>query len=836
MNPIKAAQYFYNKQLRQDSLRLRLHNLGLYNLKNDLKGHRDNLREIIFNSKKRNFKSLAKSLLRLPIVIVELLILGVLFWLEFIFKSLPRFFFSLLPYSLSGWMKFIVIMGVITLVVSASSLFFYLSKEPDPKILQDYIKLHHYRTAVALRDRQGHLIGALASPNSPPDQYFSHEQRQGALYVEHVPDVFWDVLITREDRDLDFKYQNTHLMEILLGQRNSYKGINFAALFKRPIQSKLKGNNIAGGSALINLIIKNLYGVRYFNEQYSSNHLWSKLQRKKEEIKGARNLFPYLAKHNGLEFKRWIAMHAPLLSAGDDVYGIRSASATLFGKRPKELSAAEQSILAAAYHRGVRFQPLSADEREPLQQARFKRWQLLIKKAKKGVRNAYQTSQPEKMNRILADLEQMQTPQMPKVPSSLQSLLNDQTFTQRQKYGNLKQRTDLLISSLKPRISQRLKQENQKLNRLDSYHQVITDIKISLPVGKNYQFKKQLDQTFAQIMRYCPHCYSKNIGRPVNTESNGALVRIVVANSKGEIVRYYRRGYVQRRPIASISKIPIAVLLASHNVKIAQKFCNKAYQGRKNASGLYLKGVQNCNTPKKSGHSYTFKDSMAQSKNLPLFYALTELEQFSLAQLSNLYKDFGLDDSASLRGNTPTIKQLAFELAFGLAEATPEQTHRMIQTLTQQLYRPTLRDQPHVIQSLRISKYHEDSKQATVRKQYLKNPNMLYYNIAAYLNNETVKETLRKIFVSPVKESKGTLHSFNKIANVNFLLAKSGTSETPSSKTRDKSAIGSFEIHGNIYTFSIFIGTDDLEQGLGSRVTHQRLITPIMKTIVKSLL
>jgi len=367
---------------------------------------------------------------------------------------------DLLPRSLWGWIKFTLLIAVIAIFIGASGLFFYLSKQPDPAQLQDYIKLHHYRTAVALRDRQGHLIGALSSPNTAPDQYLSHEQRQGALYVEHVPDVFWDVLIAREDRELDFDYQHTHLLDILLGQRHSYKGINFNALFKRPIQSKLKGHSIAGGSALINLIIKNLYGVRYFNEQYASNNLWSKLQRKKVEINGARNLFPYLAKHNGLEFKRWIAMHAPLLSAGDDVYGIRSASATLFGKRPKELNAAEQAVLAAAYHRGVRFQPLSVDERKPLQQARFKRWQLLIKKAKKGVENAYHISQPEKMQRILAALEKMKTPQIPKVPSSLQSLLNDQSFIQRQKYGNLKQRTDLLISSLKPRIQQRLVLEN----------------------------------------------------------------------------------------------------------------------------------------------------------------------------------------------------------------------------------------------------------------------------------------------------------------------------------------------------------------------------------------
>ena len=194
------------------------------------------------------------------------------------------------------------------------------------------------------------MIGALPSPKAAPNDKVRHQQRQGALYVDEVPDVFWDVLIAREDRALDFDFKNTSLLELVSGKKESYKGVNFASLVKRPIESQLKGNDLAGGSALINLIIKNLYGQRYFSQMNSSIPLIANLQRKFEELRGARHLFPYLANHNGEEFKRWIAMHAPLLSAGDDVYGIRSAAATLFGLRPQDLSDAEQAVLAAAYH------------------------------------------------------------------------------------------------------------------------------------------------------------------------------------------------------------------------------------------------------------------------------------------------------------------------------------------------------------------------------------------------------------------------------------------------------------------------------------------------------
>ena len=821
---------YSNKVQRHDARRFWFYNLGVLELYRAFKRTQAKLTIKDFDLTSFNLSTLLKRMATFPLALLEVLLLGLFFWLGFIFKSIPRTMSNALPTSLMGWVKFSLLSLLLIGIVSIAGLFTYLSYAPDAKILQQTIKLHQFRTAVAMRDAQGHLIGALASPKAAPNDQINHQQRQGALYVDKVPTVFWDVLIAREDRALDFDFQDTSLLDMLIGEKASYKGINFASLVKRPIESQFKGNDLAGGSALINLIIKNLYGVRYFNQTNTSLPLLSSLQRKWEELRGARHLFPYLAQNKGEEFKRWIAMHAPLLAAGDDVYGIRSAAATLFGKRPEDLSDAEQAVLAAAYHRGVRFQPLSADAKPELHQARLNRWEKLIEKAKKGVENAYQIKNPEKMEAILSALDRMITPQIPKVPASLSKILAKLSFSERQQYGNLKQRADVLVSSLKPRIVQTLKQQDALLTD----NEVITDINITLPVGVNHQFKDNLNQTFAQIRRDCPSCYHKAIGLPVTDKHNGALIRVVVADENGGIIRYYRRGFPQRRPIASLSKIAVAVLLAELGVTANQSFCNKAFAGRKNASGLYPKGVAHCDTPELKGHADSFTNTIAQSKNLPLYHQLVEQQSLSSARLLQLYKDFGLKDSKTLNGETPTAQQLAFELSFGLAEATPKQVHRIIQALTQQLYQPSYHNEPHVIKSLRISAFRQGMQQAVQRDKQLKHPRQLT-GINAYLNKESVKQTLKRVLASPVKNAKGTLNRFKRIRGANFLIAKSGTSETPHGITRDKWAAGSFRLQGKIYTFSILVGTDDQEKGLGNSVTHNRVIYPIMREIVASL-
>jgi hypothetical protein len=65
-----------------------------------------------------------------------------------------------------------------------------------------------------------------------------------------IPPVFWEVLMAREDRYLDFEYSDISFWDIITLQKRSYKGIDIFGMPYRILQAK------GGGSGLINLIIK----------------------------------------------------------------------------------------------------------------------------------------------------------------------------------------------------------------------------------------------------------------------------------------------------------------------------------------------------------------------------------------------------------------------------------------------------------------------------------------------------------------------------------------------------------------------------------------------------
>ena len=100
----------------------------------------------------------------------------------------------------------------------------------------------------------------------------------------------------------------------------------------------------------------------------------------------------------------------------------------------------------------------------------------------------------------------------------------------------------------------------------------------------------------------------------------------------------------------------------------------------------------------------------------------------------------------------------------------------------------------------------------------------------------STKSALRKILRAPVYNQEGTLRSFQNIAGVRFLFAKSGTSVTKGNAVKEKWAVGAFKINAKIYTFLIFIGAESNDgRGLGNKISHRMLIYPIMNEIIKSL-
>lgn len=714
--------------------------------------------------------------------------------------------------------------------LSIISLYLYVSGDVDPAKLKYYQDLHSYRTATAISDNQGNLIGAIPNPLPPPIKSVSQEQLSGTLYVNGVPDVFWDLLKAQEEKDFSFDYSDATLTDYLFFRKSSYKGIDLTSLLKRPFSFMVSAPNKI---SLMSRIIKNLYGEKYFEQQCSIgvfksinskffNYLNKKvtgLCKKIEHAQAARHLFPYLARFNGLEFKRWSAMHTPLLVSNNDAHGLRSVSAVVFGEKVERLSEAQQALLAASYLHDIRFSLVSADS---TQEDRIEKWQSINNHAVFAVENTYRESQPDKADRIIEALKIIQSPVRPKIPNSFTRYLNTLGKSQQQKYGQLFKRSHLFIDAADDRIVNRLK---NIYNSIDS-NKVVTDLIITLPVIDNNSFIKNIDFAMTKMIKKCTLCFNKLPGG--DPADNGALMRIIVSNEQGKIIRYYKKGDVSRRSIASIAKLPASILLASLGDTANTKYCNLRQQGLKNETGLFKSGTRNCSSLKRAGHSFTFKNTFAVSQDLPAFYALTKQHQISRDTLISLYRDFNIENTITLQGNEPSLTQLAYDLSAGKAESTPLEVHKFTHKITQTLFNSEFETDPYTIDQFLVADFSRSVE------SYYSGALASANTIQQYLKLSSTKAELRKILRAPVYNQGGTLRSFQNIAGVRFLFAKSGTSPTKTQAVKEKWSVGAIKINGQIYSFLIFIGTES-HDGLGRNISHRTLIYPIMSEIVRSL-
>lgn len=726
--------------------------------------------------------------------------------------------------------------AIFLIPLSLTGLYLYLSGDVDPAKLKFYQGLHSYRTATAISDNYGHLIGAIQSPLASPSKSINHQQRIGTLYVNDVPNVFWDVLRAQEDKHLSFNDAETGLLDILFFRKDSYKGIHLTSLLKKPFSFISSTETSFTQVSLMRQIIKNLYGDRYFEQQCSVsffkeakikffdhiNKGFTRACRDLEYLQAGRHLFPYLARFNGLEFKRWSAMHTPMLVSNSDAYGLRSISATIFGKKVEKLNEAQQALLATSYLYNLQFPLLELGKRSDALER--EQWQKLSELAIVAVEIAYRETQSNKADKIIQNIKAIELPPKPKIPRQFVNYIENIDSSQQKKYTDLFKRNALFIEGFDSLIVSRLKEIYKGIGE----SRAVTDLIITLPVIENNRFIKNINSAMQGMIDRCRSCFNKLPGN--DPLKNGALMKIIVSDEQGKIIRHYKKGNVSRRSIASVAKLPASILLASFDDKANTKYCNREYKGLKNETGPFKYGIKNCSSLKRRGYAFTFKDAFAVSKNLPFFYALTEQHQISKEILMALYRDFNIKDSMSLQGNAPSLEQLSFDLSFGKAESTPQDVHKFTHKISQTLFNSEFEADPFAVDQFLVADFNKSVE------SYYSGALTSVNTIQQYLKLSATKAELRKILRAPVYNQEGTLRSFQNISGVRFLFAKSGTSSTKSRQVKEKWVVGAFKVNARIYTFLIFIGTDsDDTNGLGNRISHRTLIYPIMNEIVKSL-
>ena len=717
---------------------------------------------------------------RYPITIVFALCEAVIRAIWQIFKWL--FFFntkSVFEFFLSG-VKVVLVLSLLSVV----GLYGYLSGQPNPETLAYYKSLHQQHTATALLGRDSNIIGVIINPLST----VAHRS-YGRLYVEMVPPVYWDVLDYQTGRQLEFDYQQTQLIDVITLKQTHYKGVSLT-YFLDLINPFSKIDR----PSLIDQLADNLNRYQSNSSDHCPKYLnW--LCRARSSIHFAKHTFPYLSQNKGAEFKRWTAIHGSLSGFKGDIGGLRAAAEVVFNKKPEQLDNGEQALLAMAQLVNV---PLLDNEK--LAQ--------LKTKAVEVSRELYARDNPA----LATNIEQ-----------GIQSWsLADKAGA---KASRLSTRSELNLD----RFTDLVKKQLAISYQAGGNQRIISDVQVTLPVRENDLFKQDLLRNFQRVTASCRDCGLQNtLGKRVAEE--GANIEIAVANQDGQIVRYFKRGQQKERAIGSLSALPAAILLASLGNRPNSRFCNQTYRNLPSSVKQFPQGLVNCQTLEKEGHSLNFQQAIQSQQSLPLLYALRN--QASEAQLSALYKDFGLIDLRTKSGKATHGQQKAYEMSYGKVQSLPLKQLDVIHQLGEVLYGSSQTKAIVPISQFLVS-------DLAAGKRYLefnKTDSEVVLN-GKYLRTQNDKATLRQLLRFEIENKAGPLKSLTKIKNVKFLLTKTGQTYTKLGSVRDNWLVAKLLIRGRRYSVVAFLGSPDTnpQAGIAEKLPVAQIFKPIMTAIADSL-
>lgn len=698
------------------------------------------------------------------------------------------FFFntrSIAEFFLSG-VKLVVVLAVL----SVAGLYGYLSGDANPEMLARYQQLHQQHTATALLDSQGRLVGAMPNPqrqNNDP----------GSLSIELVPPVYWDVLDHQTGRQIDWNYQDIGVSDLLFWHQQHYKGIATTDVV----------SSLNPFSEPNNSLVKRLSNALQSDGDADSRCFgwFSDLCNTLSAVRLAKHTFPYLARNNGSEFKRWTAMHNALSGESGDVRGLRATAETVFSKRPEQLSNAEQALLAMAQ---LERQSLLSTEN----------WDQLKADADKVSQTLYQRDQNALAAEIKQDLNKLAAPTGPTLAST--SLSPAEILKQ----PNLLRRAETSLGEFDELVYSRLSEEYAKTNGT----KLITDAQISLPVIDNLDFQGKLLSRLREFERRCSSCGFKQV-LGEQPENSGAHILVTVADQTGQLVRYFKRGNIDDRAIGALSTLPASVLLASKGNTPQTLLCNQTYRNLPSSVEGFSRGIVNCDTPNQPGHAVSLLEATKLRASLPLFNALRK--QATPAEMQKLYSDFSLRDLRVREGKASHAEQLAYEMSYGVVQSNPMQMLEVIHQLSEVLYGA---GDPKAIQS--ISQFLvTDMQQSRRYLEFSETPSGIKLS-GNYLRTQDAKETMKQLLADELNSNTGSSKELLRLSNIRFLSTKTGQSYTKQQALRDQWLVASVMVRGKRYSISAFVGSAvDDQSGLADRLKAAEMFFPIMAEIIDSL-
>jgi membrane peptidoglycan carboxypeptidase len=393
--------------------------------------------------------------------------------------------------------------------------------------------------ATAIYDQKGSFVGTFdARLDSQRDVNFTDAAIEVADYtanpdhksipVRDVPEHYWQCLVYQEDRYLG-------------GWLNPF-GIDLAGVLKIPYSTLERSLALrrpslgVGGSTLPMQLTR----VIYKTPPHSGESGLTKLRRKLSEWWLAPVVYRELTMGgDATRLKQWAANHLWLAqrTGGTPLHGVEVTSRVVFGKEAKDLTTAEQFVLASAVNKPI----ILLEGSERLNAVRLDRWRYITEVRARTCAEKLLTDENEKKQVLFELIALAGGPPDPKVRPRLQAAL--------ERYApamalRAEANPEIRANALMPSARFGLREEMKHAYGF-GWREHVRGVTTTFEAAENLAFGDAIKAGLARIDtafrdRMAPG-YTLDPAK-VGPDRKTPDVIVVAANAKGEIVRYYEAG------------------------------------------------------------------------------------------------------------------------------------------------------------------------------------------------------------------------------------------------------------------------------------------------------
>ncbi|MDX2309020.1 MAG: transglycosylase domain-containing protein [Hyphomicrobium sp.] len=349
-----------------------------------------------------------------------------------------------------------------------------------------------------------------------------------SIPVREVPEHYWKCLVFHEDRHLG-TWLNPYGIDLLGVLKIPLSSIERSIALRRPVIG-------VGGSTLPMQFVR----VIYKTPPDAREDGITKLRRKLNEWWMAPVIWHELTKEGDLTpLKSWAANHIWLAqrTGGAPLHGVEVTSRIVFGKEAKDLSIAEQMVLASAVNKPIILMPGN----ERLNEVRLDRWRYITEVRARACAEKLLENDEEKKSALFELVALAGGPPDPKIRPRLQTALETYAPALAARAGaNPVIRANALMPSARFGLREEMKQTFGF-----EWRSYVRSVTTTFDAIENLAFDQKMRAALTtldgKLRDRIGHGYSLDPSR-AGPETRVPNVAVAAADHAGKIVRYFETG------------------------------------------------------------------------------------------------------------------------------------------------------------------------------------------------------------------------------------------------------------------------------------------------------